>query len=659
MKYLVFSVFLIASTFPSYAQKENRINGVRDYDYDYGKTPQGDIDMKVYPLDSSAEAVILTMKGLTAINVNSQGYPTLTFKYFKRIKLFKKSSFEFFGKILIPYSSKGNNFKSIKAASIQSDGTRQEFTSKNFIEEKTTEFRKTKKFTFPNLVEGCIIEYEYEFEVNSFVFPKLPNWLFQDIIPVRHTELCLYIPEKYEYGLVKKGQRTISNIINPRGFYNGSKVIESRYFADSVPPLKQESFFTTINDYLAQTDFYLFTINYPNGTSVDQSKNWSDIAESYLGSEYFGKQFYEKDNYSDIWKEVNPLLINAKTDDEKIKIIYDFLCTNVKWEENNFSAFSKESLNKTFKKKKANSGQLNLMMIACLREAGITASPLLVSSRKNGKPITNYPIDDQFDHLSCYVTQGDKPVIIDVGSIFRPVGIPRLETLNQFGWLLENIYVRWISINPPLSTKSIIANFKIDSIGSLSGSISGGYRGYSAVIERENESDTHEKIKKELVTNYPDIKVDGISTENLNNLSETFKRKIFCEIPNMATIANDIMYIKPSIKTDFDENPFKLPKREYPIEFPYPFKDQYVINLTIPKGYVVDEMPKSIINNLLINASSFQYISSVIGSVIQLVVKIQINQLVYQPEDYSIVKDFFNQVANKLAEQIVLKKINH
>ena len=62
----------------------------------------------------------------------------------------------------------------------------------------------------------------------------------------------------------------------------------------------------------------------------------------------------------------------------------------------------------------------------------------------------------------------------------------------------------------------------------------------------------------------------------------------------------------------------------------------------IPKGYVVDEMPKSIIYNLPSKAGSFQYISSVINNIIQLVVKIQINQLVYQPEDYATVKDFYD-----------------
>jgi hypothetical protein len=117
-----------------------------------------------------------------------------------------------------------------------------------------------------------------------------------------------------------------------------------------------------------------------------------------------------------------------------------------------------------------------------------------------------------------------------------------------------------------------------------------------------------------------------------------------------------LIYIKPSLKTDFDENPFKQPKREYPVEFPYPFKDQFILNLTIPTGYKVEELPKSVKVNLPDEGGTFQYLSSVKENVIQLIIKIQLDQLRFEPDDYVLVKEFFNQIATKSAEQVVLKK---
>jgi hypothetical protein len=280
----------------------------------------------------------------------------------------------------------------------------------------------------------------------------------------------------------------------------------------------------------------------------------------------------------------------------------------------------------------------------------------LVSTRSNGKPVTIYPVGDQFNHLVCYIDRGDKSIIADVGSAYRSLGMPRVETLNNQGWILDEKNPHWVSFTPPMSSKIITANFKLNSEGTLKGVISGSYKGYAAMNERSDDEEKNEKTKKDLATAYPDIKFDSITTFNKKNIAEPFKRNVYCEISNIATSANGLIYLKPTLKTNFDETPFKQPKREYAIEFPYPMHDQYILNLTIPDGYVVEEKPKSVASSLLEKGGSFKYTIAVNGDILQLSVKIEINQLIFQPEDYADVKDFFNQVANKLAEQIVLKK---
>jgi hypothetical protein len=41
------------------------------------------------------------------------------------------------------------------------------------------------------------------------------------------------------------------------------------------------------------------------------------------------------------------------------------------------------------------------------------------------------------------------------------------------------------------------------------------------------------------------------------------------------------------------ENPFKAAERKYPVEMPYVRDDMYILNMQIPDGYEVDELPKS------------------------------------------------------------------
>ncbi len=655
-KLLLLVALLVATTTFATAQKKGKKE--KELVVEFGKVPQEDMTMTIYALDSSAEAVVLAAKGRLAIEQSNDGGMQLNYQFFRRVKLLKKSAFATEGDIKISYYSKDRyeDLRRVKAAVIQPDGTRQELTKKEFFEEKVSAERTAKKFAFPNLKEGSIIEYEYE--LISKNLSTLKEWQFQENIPVRHSELWLSIPQYFEYIYLFRGRHPLKKgEVQEDNMTSTIKVAIQKLSSDSVPALKPEGdYITTMSDYVSQVNFQLSRINYPDGRTESVMKDWKDVAEKLYKNESMGEQIRKKSNYGDVWRAVKPLVETAKTDDEKIKIIYDYLCKNVNWDDDNYSEYSRESLNDAFKKKKANSGELNMMLIACLSEVDVKAYPMLVSTRGHGRPVTIYPIMDQFNHLVCYIERDGKPLIIDVGNSHRPVGLPRMSSLNDQGWVVDKDNPRWVKITPPLSNEVSLASFKLDDEGTLTGSISSNYRGYAAVSERGNEDEKHEKTKKALAKDFPDIRIDSITTANLENTAEPYKRIVYCAIPNAATTAGDLIYIKPSLKTDFDENPFKQPKREYPVEFPHPFKDQFVLNLTMPDGYAVEEMPKSIKANLPNNGGTFQYATSVTGNVIQLMVKIQLDKLRFEPEDYDIVKEFFNQIATKSAEQIVLKK---
>jgi Domain of Unknown Function with PDB structure (DUF3857) len=610
---------------------------------EYGYIPEEDLKMTVYPLDSSAEAVVLASKGRLKV-VKTDYDIELRYHFLRRVKLLKKSAFDQQGTVKITYFSK--QLDKLKAAVIQPNGTRQELTKKEIFEAKAVGDLKTKQFAFPNLQIGSIIEYEYDIVSSNVV--TLHSWYFQEEIPVRHSELWLSLPDDFDYVYLFRGRHKLKR----------DTVGVQEIYADSVPALKPEGHITTMDDYLTQVNFQLSTIKHESGFVEYILSNWRQIAFDFIQHKNFGEQFQMKKNYNTVWQAVKPLLVDAKTEAEKINIIYEFLSKNVAWDDW-YSVFSNETLNDAFKKKKANSGELNMMLLACLAEAGVKALPMLVSTREHGKPITDYPILRQFDHFVCYFDRGEKSFIVDVGNVHRPVGTPRLAALNGQGWLLDVKNPRWLPIVAPLSNEMSLASFKLDEDGTLKGSISSSFKGYSAVNEREDEADKDEKQKKAktaLAKTYPDIKIDSITTANLDNIAEPFKRTIYCTILNAATTTGDLIYIKPSLKTGFDENPFKQPKRDYPVEFSYPFNNNFSLNLTIPDGYIVEELPKSIRMKLPENGGSFQYISTVKGNLIQLVIKIQLDTLHFEPEAYPAIKDFFNQIATKSAEQIVLKK---
>lgn len=119
----------------------------------------------------------------------------------------------------------------------------------------------------------------------------------------------------------------------------------------------------------------------------------------------------------------------------------------------------------------------------------------------------------------------------------------------------------------------------------------------------------------------------------------------------------DIIYFSPMLTEATRNNPFKSVERNYPVEFPYVQRENYILNMEIPKGYKVDELPKSTRVKLNDNEGMFEYIIRAEGENIQLMSRLILNKATYSPEDYATLRDFYAFIIKKEAEQIVFKKV--
>jgi hypothetical protein len=98
-------------------------------------------------------------------------------------------------------------------------------------------------------------------------------------------------------------------------------------------------------------------------------------------------------------------------------------------------------------------------------------------------------------------------------------------------------------------------------------------------------------------------------------------------------------------------------ERLYPVEMPYRIDETYVLSMDIPKGYQVDELPKSARVAYNGTEGMFEYLVQKNESNIQMRVHLKLNRSFFPTEDYSTLRDFFGYVVKKENEQIVFKKI--
>jgi hypothetical protein len=118
------------------------------------------------------------------------------------------------------------------------------------------------------------------------------------------------------------------------------------------------------------------------------------------------------------------------------------------------------------------------------------------------------------------------------------------------------------------------------------------------------------------------------------------------------------IYFNPIFHERFSSNPFNSPVRHYPVEMPFRISNVYILNMDIPRGYRVDQLPKSQRVKLGDSSGFFEYLVQVDDSVIHFRSQLSIRKTNYSLDEYPGIRDFFGYIVAKEKEPIVLKKIN-
>lgn len=633
----------------------------------FGKVPEADLSMTVYEPDSSATAVVLFDVGNVDFDFN-RGKAAYIFKRHKRIKILDRSAFDY-GDIAISYYS-DERVSGLNAMVHNPDGSTEKLRKKDFFTEPYNENWTQVKFSFPDLQEGSIIEYEYEYY--SPYLQNLPEWFFQYEIPVRWSQYDLDVPEWYDYTGITQGrpldiseyegiQRRYNVSINngaqasQRGTAN-LQVSRTHLVMKEVPALKEEPYITNMDDYRARVRYQL------KATRINQvydphMTDWNQLSERLMESDYFGKQIELKRNFKDINAALKSQLGQASSEVEKAAIIYHHINNMIEWN-GEYGIYTDDKLGDCYEQKIASAGDMNLLLLGMLRQEGITAYPVLVSTRENGKMLQLYPILSQFNHVMVVALFEEQQLLLDLGDAQRPMGLVRSEALNgNIGLLVDPENAQWIKIPMAPSKTLHMAKVTMDEEGKISGSMSellGGYAAVSVrnVLDGEDAKDWYEKSYTEEI---PDIEITKVEVPKSKNISKDFRSKMEFSIPNSAMINGDFIYFSPVINPIFEENPLKLEERAYPVDFNYPINHKYIMAMELPEGYALESAPEPINMALPDHGAIFRYSVNQVGSILNINSTLEINKTTFLPDEYAGLKKFFDLIVEKQTEQLVLR----
>jgi hypothetical protein len=381
-------------------------------------------------------------------------------------------------------------------------------------------------------------------------------------------------------------------------------------------------------------------------------QNWPDFAKDLMKDEDFAEILNHDNNWLD--DDIKAATAGVKDDNEKAKKIYEFVRDNYTCIDN-YARYLSQPVKKTYQAKKGNVVDINMLLAAMLKNIGYEVHPVLLSTRDHGYASETYPIMSKFNYVITQAIKADHKYLLDASNPNMGFNCLAAECYNGTGRVIAEVPVL-IDLSPDsLKEANTTVVFMMNDGDHLSAS-------YSEQLGQQGSQEIREKLKgvknedffKEVKKAYSmDIEMSNTEIDSLKIPEEPVTLKYNLSI---SPGTEDIFYFSPILGNTYKENPFKAAERLYPVEMESCKNETYILNMEIPKGYVVDELPKSARVMLNEDEGMFEYIIAKSENNIQLRCRTVLNKATFLPEDYATLRDFFAFVVKKEAEQIVFKK---
>ena len=652
----------------------------------FGKPDPKDFTAAPFVSDSAASAVILCDYGISRFEYLQNKFQLVSERT-TRIKILKKAGYDE-ATVRVPLYHRNENSEKIsglrgmtynlvngQVVKTKLDG------GTNFTEELTPNVQ-VRKFTLPDVREGSVIEYTYT--VTSDFYFNFQDWTFQHDIPVRWSEFRANIPEYFQYkrllqgyhalAVQTQGENAVQFTAHTAGGFSGSgmgttreaahtdavmaRVTNYRWAMKDVPAFRDEPYMTTAADYVDRFSFQLAGLQFPGEGYQSVAGTWSKVDTNLLGDEDFGLQMNRGNFLKD---QVQPLVAKYPDAAARAAAVREVVMTNVRYDgTNRYSTTG--SLRKAYDAHLGTSADVNLLLIAALRDAGLVAHPLLLSTRSHGRVNQNLPLIDRFNYVVALVPLADgKEILIDATEPLLPCGVLPARCLNQTGRLIMKnpAESRWVDLTP--TQRNIhyqLITLTLDAQGGLSGKVHEEHGGYAGVDARKKLARLGEKkYLTDLTTPHSGWTVPKFTVMDRENVANPLGFDYEFAQPADDNTTAGTFYLSPLREFASEQNPFRHDDRLFPVDFGAAQDETIMINLTLPTGYELTEMPKPAVVDLPDGGGRFLYsVTAASPGVVQLVSRLSLRKPVYAAEEYLHLREFYRLMLEKQGEKLVIKK---
>lgn len=638
----------------------------------YGKPSEEELKMTSYAPDTEATAIVLYSKNTARYELIANSF-SLIYNFEVKIKVLKNDGTSY-ANIIIPYynnespSTMKEVINQIDASSYNlEDGkiVRTKMKRDLIFEERLNKKYKQIKFSIPAVREGTVFEYKYQ--LTSDFYYDINQWEAQKDIPVLNTQCDITIPEYFKFSLEMRGSQSLNPKDEPVNMSFNLQLDHGQmekidctgrhlhFTGLNLPALRSDSYIWCPDDYRSGVHFELKGLDFPGSLYKSFTNTWADIDKMLLKDEDFGSLLKMRNPYRE---EMSTLELDKFKDrQEKITAIYTFLKNKISWN-NQYSLYGNE-VKKAIKNGTGSNAEINFILMSMLRDAQIPCYPVVMSRKNMGILPFTHPSIQKLNTFIVGIADTDSTFVFLDGSVVNGSinTLPPVLMVNRARLLMDDGGDNWIDLSTlgrNFVRSMVVAQIHPD--GKITGNRQSIYAGQYAANFRsryrtaKDSTDFINKLETE-----ENIKVKDFQTKNAQNFSTNLSEKFTFE--KQATINGNLIYINPLIFLHVSKSPFTQSERQLPIEMPFTDQLSLVISLTIPEGYVIDELPESKMITTEDRSGSCRYTISKRNNEINVTYVFSSNKLLFLADEYKAIKSFWELIANKNNEMLVLKKL--
>ncbi len=196
---------------------------------------------------------------------------------------------------------------------------------------------------------------------------------------------------------------------------------------------------------------------------------------------------------------------------------------------------------------------------------------------------------------------GKRYLIFDPTDPYTPIGLLGFHVQGSYGILVagkDSQVILLPTLAPDADTMDRTGSFELNADGTLKGKVSESRSGatawaYRRLYTEDGEKEQHQYIEERLQHDLANFTVDSNTAQNTHEMNKNIVVNFSLTANSYAKPVGDLLLVRPRV-IGRNSQPYTDKLRKYPIDLGQTGTWRDSIDVTLPPGYVVDDMPEPI-----------------------------------------------------------------